>query len=291
MILSMTGYGKSECNNNGINIITNISSLNSRFFDCKIRLPKRLKIFEEKIFNEVKSFCKRGRISLSIEIDISSKIQDVVEVNETKLTQYIDLINKIEKKYTSIRPISMEGVLNLPEIIKFNNTHLNEIIENNLFNSIKFALEDLNKMRKIEGANLGDDLIKRVKLLLKYSNKIESAIKSSLKENLKKYKLKLKSILDDINLDENRLLQEIVIFLEKKDITEEMIRLNSHYNLFLDFVKSDEPIGKKMNFLHQEMLREVNTIGSKTDNIIISHIVINMKEELEKVKEQVQNIL
>ena len=291
MILSMTGYGKGEFKNDEINIITEISSLNSRFFDCKIRLPKRLKNFEEKIYNEVKSFCKRGRISIQIELDLNSKTEDRVEINDVKLSSYLNLINNLEKKYTSIRPISMEGVLNLPDVLKFSNIELNEIIEDILFNSIKFALEDLNKMRKIEGANLGDDLIKRIRALLLYSSKIKSEVKSNLKENLRKYKLKLNSILEDANLDENRLLQEIVILLEKKDITEEMIRLDSHYNLFLDFVNNGGPIGKKMNFLHQEMLREVNTIGSKTDNINISHFVINMKEELEKIKEQVQNIL
>ena len=185
----------------------------------------------------------------------------------------------------------MEGVLNLPDVIKFNNIQLNEIIEDNLFNSIKIALEDLNKMRKIEGANLGDDLIKRIELLSSYLNNIESELKVSLKESLNKYKIKLNSIINDKNLDENRLLQEVVILLEKKDITEEIVRLRSHYNLFSDFLKNEEPKGKKMNFLHQEMIREVNTIGSKTDNINISHIVINMKEELEKIKEQVQNIL
>ena len=147
-------------------------------------------------------------------------------------------------------------------------------------------------MRKIEAANLGDDLKKRIKFLLSFLNEIESELKISLKDNLKKYKTKLNSLVDDYaTLDENRLLQEVVILLEKKDITEEIVRLRSHFDLFLNFINNKEPIGKKMNFLHQEMLREVNTIGSKTDNIRISHIVINMKEELEKIKDQVQNIL
>jgi len=291
MILSMTGFGKGEYCKNDINVITTLSSLNSRFFDCKIKLPKRFKNYEEKIHTEVKRFCKRGRLSIQIDLDLSSTIEDKIEINDTKLTQYLNIIDDLEKKHKDIKSISMEGILNLPNVITFNNLELNDIVEDILFNSIKIALEDLNKMRKIEGANLGNDLIKRIELLSLYLSKIDSEIKISLKENLDKYKLKLESIVNETNLDENRLLQEVVILLEKKDITEEIVRLKSHFDLFLDFLNNADPIGKKMNFLHQEMLREVNTIGSKTDNIKISHIVINMKEELEKIKEQVQNIL
>ncbi len=115
----MTGYGKGEFVNDGININTTISSLNSRFFDCKIRMPKRLKKFEEKIYNEIKSFCKRGRVNVQVELDFNSIIEDRVEINDSKLSQYLDAINSLEKKYTSIRPISMEGILNLPDVLKF----------------------------------------------------------------------------------------------------------------------------------------------------------------------------
>ena len=287
----MTGFRKAEYCKNDINVVTTLSSLNSRFFDCKIKLPKRFKGFEEKIQAEVKRFCKRGRLSIQIDLDLSSTIEDKIEINDTKLNQYLDIINSLEKKHKYIKGISMEGILNLPNVITFNNLYINEIVEDILFNSLKIALEDLNKMRKIEGANLGNDLIKRIELLVSYLSNIDSEIKISLKENLNKYKLKLESILNDTDLDENRLLQEVIILLEKKDITEEIVRLKSHFDLFLDFLNDEGPIGKKMNFLHQEMLREINTIGSKTDNINISHTVINMKEELEKIKEQVQNIL
>ena len=292
MILSMTGFGKGEFNKNDISVVTTLSSLNSRFFDCKVKLPKRFQSFEEKIYSKVKDFCKRGRISIQVDFDLSINTNDRIEINEVKLDQYLNIIKKLETKYDSIGKMSMEGILSLPSILEFDNSEINEIIEDILFKSLKIGLEDLNKMRKIEGANLGNDLTKRIKFLVSFLNEIESELKNSLKDNLKKYKTKLNSLVDDYaTLDENRLLQEVVILLEKKDITEEIVRLKSHFDLFLNFINNKEPIGKKMNFLHQEMLREVNTIGSKTDNITISHIVINMKEELEKIKEQVQNIL
>ena len=291
MILSMTGFGKGEYCKNDINVVTTLSSLNSRFFDCKIKLPKKIKNFEEKIYNEIKNFCKRGRISLNIELDVDSNFEEKIQLNDIKLVQYLDIIQQLENKHSLKNKISMEGILNLPDIISYNNIEINEIIEDILFNSLKIALEDLNKMRKIEGANLGSDLIKRIDLLNLFLKRIENELKLNSDKSLKKYKSKLNSIATNINFDENRILQEIVILLEKKDITEELTRLKSHYALFLDFLNIDGAVGKKLNFLHQEMIREVNTIGSKTDNIKISHIVINMKEEIEKIKEQVQNIL
>ena len=146
-------------------------------------------------------------------------------------------------------------------------------------------------MRKIEGANLALDLKKRTDLISKYIEEIRLEVECGSNSDFKKYKEKLSSMFEDININEDRLYQELAILIEKKDITEEIIRMKSHLSLFNEFLEDDQDSGKKMNFLHQEMLREVNTIGSKTDNIKISHTIIKIKEELEKIKEQVQNIL
>ncbi len=291
MILSMTGFGKGDYGNEDINVSTSVSSLNSRFFDCKIKMPSIAKIYEENILNRVRQHSKRGRININIEIDFNVNISEELEINEDKLTQYIKIFKKIEKKHKIKNNLSLDQMMNLPNLFTPKKIDFDEKVEHFLFNSVKIALEDLYKMRKIEGANLALDFKKRTDLISKHIEEIRLEVKCSSNSDFKKYKEKLLSMFEDININEDRLYQELAILIEKKDITEEIIRMKSHLNLFNEFLEDDHDSGKKMNFLHQEMLREVNTIGSKTDNIKISHMIIKIKEELEKIKEQVQNIL
>tara|TARA_A100001011_G_C14254109_1_gene819267 strand:+ start:289 stop:1152 length:864 start_codon:yes stop_codon:yes gene_type:complete len=287
----MTGFGRGDYGNEDINVSTSISSLNSRFFDCKIKMSAGAKIFEENILNKVRKHSKRGRININIEIDFNANISEEFEINEDKLIQYIKIFGKIEKKYNVKNNLSIDQMINLPNLFIHKKMDFDDKVEHFLFNSVKIALEDLYKMRKIEGANLALDLKKRIDLISKHIKEIRLELKHSSDSDLKKYKEKISAMLEEININEDRLYQEFAILIEKKDITEEIIRMKSHLNLFNEFLEDDLDSGKKMNFLHQEMLREVNTIGSKTDNIRISHTIIKIKEELEKIKEQVQNIL
>ena len=291
MILSMTGYGKGESGNEDINVISSISSLNSRFFDCKIKLPNIAKMYEESILNQTRKYLQRGRININIEIDFNSSRSEKLEINEDKLIQYIKVFKTIEQKYNIKNNISLDQMVNLPDLIIYKKIDFDEKFEHFISNSVKIALEDLYKMRKIEGANLAVDLKKRIDLISKHTKEICLEINDNSKLDFKKYKDKILAMFKEININEDRLYQEFAISIEKKDITEEIIRIKSHIKLFIEFLEDDLHSGKKMNFLHQEMLREVNTIGSKTDNIRISHIIIKIKEELEKIKEQVQNIL
>ena len=291
MIKSMTGYGKGEDSNKDIIINVSMSALNSRFFDCKVKMPRSLNDYEEEIINKIKTQCKRGRIIVNIDLSLQGTSKSIAKLNEEKLNQYLNIVDVIKEKIDNNDKLSIEGLLSLPDIISIESTLNEDILEKILINSIKFALDDLENMRKIEGANLGVDLIKRIKSLSNLLDKIEIRIQETIEGNLEIYRKKIKSLVKEVSLDENRLLQEIVIQAEKKDITEEIIRLRSHFNLFNDILKNEDSAGKKMNFLHQEMVREVNTVGSKTIDIGISHIVVSMKEELEKIKEQLQNIL
>ena len=291
MIKSMTGYGKGEDSNKDIIINVSMSALNSRFFDCKVKMPRSLNDYEEEIINKIKTQCKRGRIIVNIDLSLQGTSKSIAKLNEEKLNQYLNIVDVIKEKIDNNDKLSIEGLLSLPDIISIESTLNEDILEKILINSVKFALDDLENMRKIEGANLGVDLIKRIKSLSNLLDKIEIRIQETIEGNLEIYRKKIKSLVKEVSLDENRLLQEIVIQAEKKDITEEIIRLRSHFNLFEDILKNEDSAGKKMNFLHQEMVREVNTVGSKTIDIGISHIVVSMKEELEKIKEQLQNIL
>ncbi len=291
MIKSMTGYGKGEDSNKDIIINVSMSALNSRFFDCKVKMPRSLNDYEEEIIQKIKTQCKRGRIIVNIDLSLQGTSKSIAKLNEEKLNQYLDIVDIIKEKIDNNDKLSIEGLLSLPDIISIESALNEDILEKILINSVKFALDDLENMRKIEGANLGVDLIKRIKSLSNLLDKIEIRVQETKKGNIEIYRKKLKSLVKEVSLDENRLLQEIVIQAEKKDITEEIIRLRSHFDLFDDILKNEDSAGKKMNFLHQEMVREVNTVGSKTIDIEISHIVVSMKEELEKIKEQLQNIL
>ncbi len=287
----MTGYGKGEQSSDNITISVSVTALNSRFFDCNVKMPRSLNGFEEEITQKVKDSCKRGRITVNVDLKIENGVTSALELNQEKLDQYLGAVEVIQEKLGREDTISVEGLLGLPEIINQESALDEEILEELLLNSVIFALDDLEKMRKIEGENLGADLIKRVNSLSNFLDNIEIYVQNSREDDLKSYREKLKSLMQEVNLDENRLLQEIVIQAEKRDITEEITRLRSHLKLFTEFTETEEAPGKKMNFLQQEMVREVNTIGSKTTHIEVSHMVVNMKEELEKIKEQVQNIL
>ena len=291
MIKSMTGYGKCEKQTENLGLSLELRTLNSRYLDFSHRLPKALLPFEDDALKLIKNKCIRGKVILSAKIEFFGNEKDNFVLNEDKLKNYMTLIDQI-KGFTSInKSLSITDVLSFPEIIKIEN-HNNEIELKDIFlNSLSEVLDENDKSRILEGTNLKDDLIERIIIIKKYINDVTLMFENQYKENFKKYKLKIIDLLNDLDLDENRIYQEIAISSEKKDITEEIVRFKSHVSLFEKFMDSNKNEGKKLNFLLQEMGREVNTIGSKTDIIEISHMVVQLKDEIEKIREQVQNII
>ena len=166
-----------------------------------------------------------------------------------------------------------------------------DVLKNIFLTALKKALDEMKKIRLKEGENIQSDLVMRLGLLKEIVDEIRTISESNRDVTLKRYKKKILSLVEDVSVDESRLYQEVAILSEKKDITEELVRLDSHLDLFNNYIDSSENKGKKLNFILQEMSREINTIGSKTDVIEISHMVVDMKDELEKIREQVQNIV
>ena len=289
---SMTGFGNAEYSNNGITIRVSIKSLNSRFLDIHLKLPRLLYEFESSINTLVKEYLERGRVSISMEIESETDLLDEINLDMPRLKQYMRLINEITSEIQSINKPSIEYFLNNQEIVK-KETKLNkEQIEICLKKSLILGLQETQKLRKIEGQKLIDDLTLRIDISNKIVEEIKSITDSTWNTQIEKYKKRIGSLINDVKIDEQRLAQEIVIIAEKRDITEEIIRFKAHTELFKDFLnESNNQIGKKMNFLLQEIGREVNTIGSKTDITKVSHLVVNLKNEIEKIREQVQNIL
>ena len=292
MPFSMTGYGNAEFSDNGITIRVDIKSLNSRFLDIHLKLHHSLYEYESKINNLVKQYLERGRVTVSMNIETDSDLIDGIHIDKSRLKQYLGLINEISLEITDNVQPNIEYFLNNQEIVK-KTTKLNkEQIEICLEKSLILGLEETQKLRDIEGKKLCHELANRIEISFNLIGKRETITNSNWSTQVEKYQKRISNLINDVKIDEQRLTQEIAILAEKRDITEEITRFKAHSELFIDFLnESNNQVGKKMNFLLQEMGREVNTIGSKTDLTKVSHIVVDLKNEIEKIREQVQNIL
>ena len=287
----MTGYGKCEKQTENLSLNLELRTLNSRYLDFSHRLPKILLPFEDEASKLIKDKCVRGKIILSVRFECFNNSETNLTLNKDKLNEYLKLIDEIKENISISEELSIKDVLSFPEIIVNENCDDEIELKNIFLDSLKYALEENDKSRILEGNNLKKDLIDRLKIIIDVINEISLVFKKNYKQNFEKYKKKIKDLFDDLEIEENRIYQEIAISAEKKDITEEIVRFNSHVSLFKEFMNSKNNEGKKLNFLLQEMGREVNTIVSKTDVIEISHMVVKLKDEIEKIREQVQNII
>ena len=290
MIYSMTGFGKSERKNDDLTFNVEVKSLNNRFIEVVTKMPYYINKFDKDIIELTKKKCIRGKIIVNINI-LNNKNNNLV-LNKDKLNSYLTLSEEIKKVSKIDSSLEISDIINIPDIFddkKIIQTDKNKRL---LMNAVKEALDDLNNFRMIEGENIFKDLNKKIIQIEKTVKKIKKISLTSSKKEFQVLTKKIKNISKSINnLDKDRLYQEIAISIEKKDINEEIVRLTSHIDLLKKSLKSKDHVGKKMNFILQEMLREINTIGSKTDKIMVSHSVVNVKSKLEQIKEQVQNIL
>ena len=295
MLMSMTGFGKREIENSDISISVELKSINSRYLEVNHKIPRLFSEDEDAILSLIRKKLLRGKIILSVNYTLLNDNLNQINLNISKVNEYIKIASSLSSFDNFDGKLSIDRLLSLPEVVSSNKTVSNISYKRLLSKSVNDAIYDLIKMRTREGNNLSKDIQNRLKKIKKDLALIVKISERTQKEILKNYKKKIKLLFDNndkIILDDNRLLQEIVIFMEKKDIHEEITRLQSHIDLFLDsIVKGKNEKGKRMTFLLQEFLREINTIGSKTDNIKTSHLVVSIKTEIEKIREQVQNIL
>jgi uncharacterized protein (TIGR00255 family) len=291
MLMSMTGYGRSEISNEKVAISIELKSLNSRYFEFVPRLPGFLTFLEDEASRLIKSGCIRGRITLSVKREYLSNGESAKTIDLIKFRQYRDIVSELAAELGSNEELSLADYLQLPDIIS-SKKDINEPDITKLFcDGLNAAITKLKSIRLLEGNNLKVDIESRLNSITKELNEIELMDQEFQSVRFDKYKERVSSILNDLSIDTDRLYQEIAIQVEKRDITEELVRMKSHLQLFSTYFDNEDPVGKTMNFLLQEMNREMNTIGSKTDNHDISHLVVNIKNELERIREQVQNIL
>ena len=290
MTLSMTGFGKSEVTLDHFNINIEIRSLNSKFLDLSLKLPNVFKELDLPIRKLIKEKVIRGKVELMIHYEKINQ-SNTISLNKEKIISYHNELKEItdDLKYNSDKDL-IGYALTLPEIIQHSKEILNDDSKSLVLSAVEKACKDLKKFRKNEGSALEKELTGYLNSILDNLMKV----KKFEKERLPKVKEKLKRAIDELNLknqiDEKRLEQELIYYSEKIDITEEKVRLKEHC---LHFKKSINEInsGKKLGFITQEIGREINTLGSKANNISIQKIVVNMKDELEKIKEQVLNVL
>ena len=290
MILSMTGFGKAEVKLKQLYLNIEIRSLNSKFLDLNIKTPSIFKEMDLSIRSIIKDEVKRGKVELTLHYEKTSEEQNI-SFNKEQVLNYYNQIKTLKTELNdNIESDILAQVLKLPDIIQHYKEELKESDQKVILKGILEACEELNKFRYKEGESLG-------KIISNYVKNIQSQIKEIEKfekERLPEIKTKLNKAIDELQLkdkiDNKRLEQEIIYYSEKIDITEEKVRLNEHCNYFLKTLNEQQG-GKKLGFISQEMGREINTLGSKAHNLSIQKIVVNMKDELEKIKEQVLNIL
>lgn len=290
MIQSMTGFGKSEVTIDELQINVEVKSLNSKFLDLSLKLPSAFKNLDLSIRLFVKEYLKRGKIEVMIHYENKETSKKII-INKDQLINYYNQLSEVSNELKLKIDSDLIGyALKLPEVVQHKKDTIEENSNGEILNAVKEACKDLNSFRKKEGNALNKELIKYVNSILKSLKEINQYEK----ERLPKVRDKLKKAIDELNLksqvDEKRLEQELIFYSEKLDLTEEKVRLKEHCNHFIDSTKELNS-GKKLGFISQEMGREINTLGSKANNISIQKIVVGMKDELEKIKEQVLNIL
>ena len=301
MIQSMTGYGKTELNLKNANFTVEVKSLNSKQIDTHINMPSLYKEKEVEIRTLIAKKLHRGKIELSIWREKKDSLSGYV-LNTKVIKEYHEQILLLKKdlrlkrnlwtmapfqtKSTDIIPT----LLKMPDVFQKNEEKESEDDWNDISKGIDAAITDLLKFRLDEGKKLEQDIVSRIQALAKLLNKIAPYAKERIEIVKGKLKTKLTEI-DSNKIDEVRFEQELIYYLEKQDITEEQTRLNAHLNYFTETIAADSPNGKKLGFISQEIGREINTIGSKSSNVDMQKIVVEMKDELEKIKEQLLNIL
>ncbi len=291
MIRSMTGFGRAAQNIDGLDITVEIKSVNHRYFEFASRMPRVYQFIEEKLKSLCQKSITRGKVELSVMIEDRTEKSTVVELNRQYATAYISALRQLAKEYKIREDLKISSLANNIELFTVKRTTMeDEVVENAVMSVAEKALKSFIDMRIVEGAKLKEDVLSRLDTILEKVAFIEKESPETVKSYRERLEQKLKELLNTVTIDEQRVLTEAAIFADKVAVDEETVRLRSHISQFKDLLESDTATGKKLDFLVQEMNRETNTIGSKSQNIKIAHTVVDIKAEIEKIREQIQNI-
>ena len=292
MLKSMTAYGRGEIKLDDTVFIAEIQSVNNRYRDIVLRVPKMFKILEKEIRAFISSRVRRGRIEVSIQMENNAEQSPYdVKLNAPLINSYLKVFNQLSEQFGIENDVGVETLCRMNDVIQLKQEPVDiEKIKRGFLDVLKEALDSLDTMRIREGEAIEADFIKRLDLLKGYVEEVDGRAPRLVEEYRMRLENNIKRMMQDEIADEGRLAQEVALFADKSDITEEIVRLRSHLGQFAEYLSSDEAIGRRLDFLLQEMNREVNTIGSKASDSLISRTVVEVKSELEKLREQVQNV-
>ena len=290
MIKSMTGYGKSSLSINSREYQVEIKTVNHKYIDVNIKMPRIISYLEEDVRKLVVSKIKRGKVDIQISFENYSQDGNDVKINTELAHIYIQSLRKLAEAENLSSNIEVTEITKLPDVLTIkSNLDENETKEE-LLQVVNEAIDKLIQMRKIEGEKISKDILDKIARIEQKNEEIFSLSTGLIEEYVVKLEARVKELLKTEELDKSRLMQEVVIYADKCSVEEEVTRLRSHIYQLRYLINSEEPIGKKMDFLIQEMNRETNTIGSKANNLEITNTVVDIKTILEDIREQIQNI-
>lgn len=293
MVKSMTGYGRARCTVHNRDITVEVRSVNNRYLDTSVKLPRSFVFAEDAIRQIVQKNVSRGKVDVFVSIDSFGADATVVSVNQALAESYLAALQKI----SSLAPGMMQSeysaadIARFPDVLSITKAEENlESMQADICSVVEEALTAYNAMRSAEGSKLSDDIVSRIDAIEELTSRIEARSPETVLEYREKLKVRMKEVLQSTTIDETRILMEAAIYAEKVAVDEETVRLRSHLSQLRGMMESEVPVGRKMDFLIQEINRESNTIGSKCNDLEIAGVVVELKAIIEKMREQVQNI-
>lgn len=291
MIKSMTGFGREHIVANGREIIVEIRSVNHRYYEFTSRTPRAYGYLDEKLKSFLKSGISRGKVEAAVTIYNQEGTDAEIELNKAVAKGYLDALRGAADELDLDDDLTLSNIMRLPDVFTVvKKTDDEEVIWNEVKSVAQVALDRFVEMRCTEGVKMYDDISGRLDYIEETVGKIEAQSPNVTESYRERLYAKIKETLGDKDIDEQRILTEVAIFADKVAIDEETVRLRSHISQFRELINSEEPVGRKLDFLVQELNREVNTIGSKANDLTITKMVVDLKAEIEKIREQIQNI-
>lgn len=291
MVKSMTGYGRARETRNKRDITVEVRSVNNRYLDCAVKMPRAYAFAEDAIKSRVQKAISRGKVDVFVTIDTSAADVAVVSVNEPLARGYYEALMKLQNEFSLGGEISAAVLAKFPDVLTVSKAEEDlETVSGDICAVLDRALEAYNQMRSVEGDKLTEDILGRVSAIEAVVGEVEARSPQTVAAYRERLENKMREVLQSTAIDEGRILTEAAIFADKVAVDEETVRLRSHIAQLRDMLRSSEPVGRKLDFLIQEVNRECNTIGSKCNDLAITQDVVAMKAEVEKIREQVQNI-
>lgn len=291
MIKSMTGFGRGHQVLNGRDITVEIRAVNHRYYEFSSRLPRSLGYVEDKLKTLLQGRISRGKVEVSVLINNVEAADEEITINHEIVKEYIDAMRSVKDEFGLVDDLSLSNILRIPDAFTVVKTETDEEqLWEDIRSTAEEALEHFISMRENEGERMKQDVLSRLAKIEEWVGVVETRSPMVVEDYRKRLYDKMCEVLSSTNIDENRILMEAGIFSEKTAVDEETVRLRSHIAQFRGMLESGEPVGRKLDFLVQEMNRETNTIGSKVQDIEVTRIVVDQKSEIEKIREQIQNI-